>query len=88
MIDISITTKKLQQSFDLKKIMRGNHSVKGSIGVGEYESKQKDNFVKENSYEEQQKLIAYSNRGKTHSRDKASNRMNPKVLETWINSTL
>lgn len=53
MIDISITTKKLQQSFDLKKIMRGNHSVKGSIGVGEYESKQKDNFVKENNYEEQ-----------------------------------
>ena len=53
MIDISITTKKLQQSFDLKKMMRGNHSVKGSIGVGEYESKQKDNFVKENNYEEQ-----------------------------------
>jgi hypothetical protein len=53
MIDISITTKKLQQSFDLKKIMRGNHSVKGSIGVGDYDSKQKDNFVKEANFEEQ-----------------------------------
>ena len=68
--------------------MRGNHSVKGSIGVGDYDSKQKDNFVKEANFEEQQKLIAYSNRGKTHSRERASNRMNPKVLETWINTTL
>jgi hypothetical protein len=39
MIDISITTKKLQQSFDIKKVMRGNHSVRGSLGIGDFDNK-------------------------------------------------
>lgn len=29
-----------------------------------------------------------SQRGKSQPREKAGNRMNPKVLETWINTTL
>ena len=32
--------------------MRGNHSVRGSLGIGDFDNKQKDNFIKENNYEE------------------------------------
>jgi hypothetical protein len=55
--------------------------MKGSLGAGELDKIKKDNFM-ENDY-------APKTRGQTSSRDrKKPAKLNPKVLETWINETL
>jgi len=96
-IDISIVSQKLRRGMagDTAGMMRANHSVKGSLDISSMAKADQGKFKKDNFFGgadygaggANNKLQNNQPRGKSES-GKRGARMNPMVLETWINETL
>lgn len=95
MLDISNVTQKLKAGMAANFAATGNkpirgHKLNGSMGHDELKRLvKKDNLFGGEDYGESKNQPVATTRGKTQSGERRKQpKMNPKVLETWINETL